>query len=209
MNCQKYFSTWIHRPFSVIALLLSAGLVIYPLIQMIKGASYFEPLNYIDNTTLLMIGLLVCRGVTAARKDTDLQAVSLALISSLSFVFTFESIYKFSFYWNPLKMPPDELRSLVVQIATSGTILAGFAFGKLRWSRASWGFALLFALGWAFWVLIGYPQIFNPQPQLFPLIQIPISRAGIYFFNRALKFDLFLLFFSFYPGRNEATRPTL
>jgi hypothetical protein len=208
MKRQDQLSSRVHRPLSAIALLLSAGLVIYPLIQMIKGASYFEPLNYIDNTTLLMIGLLILRGVTAGRKDPDLQAVSLALISSLSFVFTFESIYKFSFYWNPLKMPPDELRSLVVQMATSGTILAGCAFGKLRWSRLSWGFALLFALGWAFWILIGYPQIFNPRPQLFPLIQIPSSRAGIYFLNRALKFDLFLLFFSFYPGRNQASRPT-
>jgi hypothetical protein len=187
------------KPLSVLAALAALLVILLPLRQIINGNNYYQPLNNIDGTTLIMIGVLLLRGISAGWRDSDLQAVSIALIGALSFVFTFEAIYKWSFYLLPWKIPPEELRELVIQLGISATVLAGFAFGKFKWNRFSLITAGVFAAGWIFWLLVGYPQIFSDRTMFQAVMNITLSHDVIYALNRFEKFALFLVFFSFYP----------
>jgi hypothetical protein len=198
IDLKHLYQQWSRRPLSVLAAVAGLGLIIYPLYQVAAGVTYFEALNYIDNTTLIMIGILILRSVLTCRFDTDLQAVCLALIGAMSFVYTFEAVYKLTFYWNLWKIPPLELRGLVIQMGIAAMVLTGFAFGKFNWSASTWIFAGIFILGWVFWVLIGYPQIFNNQPQFYQVLKINLPLSYVYILNRGLKFVLFLIFYSFY-----------
>jgi len=188
---------------SMLAALAALLVIVLPLRQIINGSTYYQPLNNIDGTTLIMIGILLLRGISAGWRDSDLQAVSIALIGALSFVFTFEAIYKWSFYLLPWKIPPEELRELVIQLGISATALAGFAFGKFKWNRFSLIAAGVFAAGWAFWLLIGYPQIFSDRTMFPAVLNITFNHDVIYALNRFEKFVLFLVFFSFYPMRKQ------
>ncbi len=179
-------------------------IILLPLRQIVNGNTYFQPLNNIDGTTLIMIGILLLRGISAGWRDTDLQAVSIALIGALSFVFTFEAIYKWSFYLLPWKIPPAELRELVIQLGISATVLAGFAFEKFKWSKPSLVALWVFAVGWIFWLLIGYPQIFSERTMFPAVLNIILSHDMIYALNRFEKIILFLIFFSFYPIRKRS-----
>jgi hypothetical protein len=192
------------KPFSILAGLAALLVILLPLRQIINGNAYYQPLNNIDGTTLIMIGILLLRGISAGWRDTDLQAVSIAMIGALSFVFTFEAIYKWSFYLLPWKIPPAELRELVIQLGISATVLAGFAFGRLRWNRFSLIAAAIFAAGWIFWLLIGYPQIFSDRTMFPAVLNITLSHDWIYALNRFEKIVLFLVFFSFYPLRKRS-----
>ncbi len=189
------------KPLSILAALAALLVILLPLRQIINGNNYYQPLNNIDGTTLIMIGILLLRGISAGWRDTDLQAVSIALIGALSFVFTFEAIYKWSFYLLPWKIPPEELRELVIQLGISATMLAGFAFGKFKWNRFSLIAAVVFAAGWIFWLLVGYPQIFSERTMFPAVLNITLSHDMIYTLNRMEKFALFLVFFGFYPIR--------
>lgn len=192
------------KPLSVLAALAALLVILLPLRQIIEGNAYYQPLNNIDGTTLIMIGILLLRGISAGWRDTDLQAVSIALIGALSFVFTFEAIYKWSFYLLPWKIPPAELRELVIQLGISANMLAGFAFGKFKWNRFSLIAAGVFTAGWAFWLLIGYPQIFSDRTMFPAVLNITLSHDWIYALNRFEKIILFLIFFSFYPMRKPS-----
>ncbi len=193
------------KPLSVLTTLAALLVILLPLRQIINGNAYYQPLNNIDGTTLIMIGILLLRGISAGWHDTDLQAVSIALIGALSFVFTFEAIYKWSFYLLPWKIPPEELRELVIQLGISATVLAGFAFGRFKWNHFSLAATLVFAAGWIFWLLIGYPQIFSDRTMFPAVLNITLSHDWIYALNRFEKFVLFLLFFSFYPIRKPSS----
>jgi hypothetical protein len=190
------FSRVIQRPFSSLAGLLALGMIVFPLYQILLGITYFEPLDYIDETTLVMLGILILRCVLVYKRDTDLQAVSIALVCGLSFVYTFEALYKWSFYIFPWAIPAAEMRALVIQVGIALTGGVGFAFGRFRWSTGAKIFTGIFGLGWLFWLLIGFPQIFSDTLYLSPLINIHLSHSLIYLLNRGIKMALFLGFFS-------------
>ena len=130
------------------------------------------------------------------RRDTDLQAVSIALIGALSFVFSFEAIYKLSFYFQ-MRMPPDEVREFIIQCGITLTALAGFAFEKFRLSRLNLICAGVFALGWAAWLLAGYPQL-GGRSYYANVLGIVFTYQMTYALNRATKFALCLVYFFLY-----------
>ncbi|MGD0709290.1 MAG: hypothetical protein ABSA51_12710 [Anaerolineaceae bacterium] len=191
----SFRSRWVSRPLSVLTVLLALAVIAYPLYQLFQGKTYFEPLDYIDGTTLIMLGILFLRCVVVYRNDTDLQAVSLAVVGGLSFIYTFEALYKWSFYISPWLIPPSELRELVIQIGIALTGLVGFAFGKFKWSTLSKIFTAIFVIGWVFWLAVGFPQIFSDKLFLPALLPVHLSQSMVYLLNRVLKFALFLVFF--------------
>ena len=205
----SFRSYWMRRPLSVLTVLLALVVITVPLYQLSKGISYFEPLDYIDGTTLIMLGILFLHCVAVYRNDTDLQAVSLAVVAGLSFIYTFEALYKWSFFINPLNMPSDEMRALVIQIGTALTGLVGFAFGKFKWTKPSKIFTALFILGWLFWLGIGYPQIFSAGKLfLHPVLPFSLSESMVYLLNRVVKFVLFLVFFfAVQPDKKKQSVP--
>jgi hypothetical protein len=88
----------VRRPLSSVTALLAALLILYSLYQLHLGNTYLETFNWIDGTTFIMIGVLLLRGIICLWRDSDLQAVSIALIGALSFVCAYEAIYKLSFF---------------------------------------------------------------------------------------------------------------
>jgi hypothetical protein len=194
----RTFEQLLRRPLSFFTVVLAALMILVPLYQRMIGKVYLEELNYVDGTTLIMVGILLLRGVVRRHRDTDLQAFSIALIGALSFVFAFEALFKLSFYAFPWRMPPAELREFVIQVGIALTVLAGFAFEKYRMTKLSWIFSGIFVAGWAFWMLVGFPQLNNGGTFYPPAVNFDLSEDMIYVLNRALKFVLFLVFFSFY-----------
>src|SRR5574340_298128 len=123
---------WImKRPVSLMAGLLAAGLIIYEAIQLLQGQRYMEALGYIDGTTVIELAILGLYGLYHMRHRTDLQAVAFTLVTALSFIFSYEALYKWSFYMQPfrLEMPPIEFRQMVIQV--------GIALGVMKIGRAS------------------------------------------------------------------------
>jgi len=193
----------LRRPLSTLSGAFAALLILVPLYQRMIGNVYLEELNYVDGTTLIMVGILLLRGIVSRHHDTDLQAFSIALIGALSFVFTFEAIYKLSFYVFPWRMPPAELREFVIQVGIALTVLTGFAFVKFRMTKFSWIFTVIFAAGWAIWLLVGFPQLNNGENFYQPIVDFELTRDMIYVLNRALKIVLFLVFYSFYSIKQD------
>jgi len=204
----QFFAFWSRRPFSVIAALAGAAMIAVSVIQIQQGQNYFAPLNDIDQTTLIMIGILILRIVIVLRHDRDLQAASLALIGTLACVYTFEAVYKWAFYLLPWQIPPAELRELVIQIGIALTGLVGFAFGRFQWTRPTRIFTALFVLGWAFWILVGFPQIFDARLYTPEVIHLPLSHDAVYILNRVIKALIFLaLFFAVRSPHQPAESP--
>ena len=194
ITIEKFFQ----RPLSCLAGAFAAMLILVPLYQRATGKVYIEELNYVDATTLIMVGILLIRGIVSRIQDTELQAFSIAIIGALSFVFTFEAIYKLSFYAFPWRMPPGELREFVIQVGIALTVLTGFAFDKFRVTKLTLIFGFVFVAGWIFWLLVGFPQL-DTAENFFPaLVKVQFSWDMIYVLNRALKVVLFLIFYSFY-----------
>ena len=115
MNCTQRLPAYLpnqflQRPLSLLTAILAIGVILFALYERIQGQMYLQGLNWIDTFTPVMISILLLRGVLNLRDSTDLQAVSLALISALSFIFIYEAIYKLSFYVPPHRMAPDELK---------------------------------------------------------------------------------------------------
>ena len=194
----KTFEKSLGRPLSSLTGVFSALLIFIPHYQRTIGNVFIEELNYVDGTTLIMVGILLLRGIVSRIQDTDLQAFSIAIISALSFVFTFEAIYKLSFYAFPWRMPPGELREFVIQVGIALTVLTGFAFDKFRVTKLTWIFGFVFVAGWIFWLMVGFPQL-NDGENFYPaFVKVQFSWDLIYVLNRALKILLFLIFYSFY-----------
>jgi len=192
------------RPLSSATATLAAILILFPLYQRSIGNLYLETFNYVDGTTLIMVGVLLLRGIISLRLDSDLQAVAIALIGALSFVFAYEAIYKLAFFILPWRMPPPELREFVIQVAIALTALAGFAFGKFRVSPLSWIFAGVFATGWIIWLLAGFPQLNTIGTIYSPMVNVPLTGDMIYVLNRATKIALCLVFYFFYHSHRRA-----
>jgi hypothetical protein len=188
----------IRRPFSFVISVLASLVILAALYLRLLGNMYLEQLNWIDAFTPVMIGILILRGLYILRDDTDLQAVSIALIGALSFIFLYEAIYKLSFYGLPWLMPPSELRDFMIQSGTALTAMAGFAFGKLKLTRPSLVFLGLFMLLYVFWLLIGYPQVETGKNVYDVLIKIPFTWNMIYAVNRGTKVLMFLAYFFFF-----------
>ena len=199
----KTFEKLLRRPLSCLTGAFAALLILIPLYQRTIGNVYLEELNYVDGTTLIMVGILLLRGIFSRTYDTDLQAFSIALISALSFVFTFEAIYKLSFYAFPWRMPPGELREFVIQVGIALTALTGFAFGKFRITKLSWIFGVSFVAGWVLWLLVGFPQLNNGESFYPAIVNVSLPWNMIYVLNRVLKFVLFLFFYSFYRTKQD------
>jgi len=193
------FRLWlIRRPLSAAAAVLAVTLILIALYQLFSGSVYLDLLNWVDWTTLIMLAVLLLRGIHRLRLDTDLQAVSIALIGALSFVFMYEAIYKLSFYTFLWRMPPGELRELVIQVATALTALVGFAFGKFSLSRSSQIFLGLFIALWIFWLLIGFPQLESGTNFYPAILNLALTHEMIYVLIRATKASLCLVYFFLY-----------
>jgi hypothetical protein len=202
-NLVEIIQALIRKPFSFLTGVFTVLLILVPLFHRMAGKIYIQELNYVDGTTLIMVGVLLLRGIVSLRRDTDLQAFSIALVGALSFVFVFEALYKLAFYLFPWRMPPTELREFVIQVGIAMTALTGFAFKKFRMTRFGWIFTAIFVAGWALWLLVGFPQLANGQPFYSPIVDVDLSMGMIYILNRTLKFVLFLVFFSFYNGQQK------
>ena len=195
----------VRRPLSF-ALALGAGMVIVAaLILRIEGNMLIGQLNGLDAFTPVMISILMLRGLYAMRTDTDLQAVSISLIGALSFIFIYEAIYKISFYAPPRPMPPPELRDFLIQCGIALTAAAGFAFGKFHFSRWSRIFALAFVLLYAFWILVGFPQVNTNANVYWEIIPIHFTWNMTYAVNRGTKILMFLTYLFFYS--KEGPKP--
>jgi len=185
--------------------ILAVGVILYSLYQRISGQMYLEGLNWIDTMTPVMISVLLLRGVFSLRDSTDLQAVSVSLIGALSFIFIYEAIYKISFYAPPKAIPPEELRDFLIQSGIALTALAGFAFGKFRLSARSLIFLAIFVLGWIFWLLVGFPQVDNPQNYYPAVIDLQLDWNWIYVINRGTKVAMFFAYYFFYTRNSSST----
>jgi hypothetical protein len=193
------------RPLSLLTTALAIIIILYEVIQISSGNLYQEQLNDIDGTTLIMLGIITLWGVSRLRNQTDLHAVSFTLVNALSFIFTYEAIYKWSFYLAPfvMPMPPPELRAFAIQVGTALTVLTGFAvrdFTIKEWTLVWLG---LFVILWVFWLLVGFPQItgesFFPQ-----VIAINFTHDLTYLLNRATKLALFFAYLALFPTLREA-----
>jgi len=173
-------------------------MIIYSLYKRIAGTLYLEQLNYLDITTITMVGVLLLRGVVRLRHDSDGQAASIALIGALSFVFCFEALYKLSFFVFPWRMPPPELREFIIQVGIALTALAGFAFRKFRFSPASLVFVVIFVLCWVIWLVLGFPQLGNGKDIYPPHVNISLTLPMIYVLNRITKIALCLVYYCLY-----------
>jgi hypothetical protein len=188
----------IRRPLSFATGALAVLVILTALYMRLRGYMYLGQLDYIDTFTPVMIGVLMLRGILTLRRDTDLQAVSIALIGALSFIFIYEAIYKLSFYAPPYVMPAAEFREFLIQTGIALTATAGFAFGKFRLSRPSIIFLCGFVFLYGFWFLAGYPQI-DTGKNVYPVvINIPFGWNLIYTVNRGTKVLMFLAYFFFY-----------
>jgi hypothetical protein len=202
----KSLRWFFRRPLSALTVVLAVALIAISLYQRSIGNIYLEPLNYVDGTTLVMVGTLLLRGVLSRRFDRDLQAVSIALIGALSFVFTYEALFKLSFYTFPWRMPPAELREFLIQVGIGLTALAGFAFDKFEFSTPSRICAGIFVIGWVAWLLVGFPQLTDGKNFYPAVVNVPFTWDMIYALNRATKIALSLVYFFFYSYRRPADR---
>ena len=195
----------LRRPLSLLTLLAALGVLAYAVRQILSGEPYIAALNYIDGTTLVMLALLALIGTASLWPASDLQAVATILVAGLSFIFTYEALFKWSFYLAPFRMamPPNEFRAFVIQVGTALTVLAGFADGRLALKPVSWALAGVFAAGWVVWLLAGFPQLSGQVILTPPVVPLAFSHAAVYTINRGTKFVLFLVFLSFFPGLRQ------
>jgi len=166
--------------------------IIYSLYSMATGKLYVEELNWVDVTTVLFLSLLLFRGIYVFRKAPLLKILALCLLNTFSFIYCFESIYKFLFLgW---LYSSAELRELLLQGVATLTPLLGFHYGDYKLNPRSLLFACLFAATMTLWVAIGYPQLF--MGRVHPAwIDLEVSRTTVYVINRLAKFFLFLAYF--------------
>jgi hypothetical protein len=188
------------KPISLLAGIVAVGTIVFSLYHRVLGNVYIERLHYVDSTTLIMVGALVLRAVTKLDRKGDLETSSMALIGALSFLFAYEAIYKWSFYFFPWQMPPEELREFVLQVAISLVVFAGFAQGAFGITGPSVIAACVFVAGWAFWLIVGFPQLWDGQRVYPSVIHLRLTPVVIYNLNRATKVALCLVYWFAYTG---------
>ncbi len=190
------------RPLSLIAAILALVLIVYELTQIVGGHLYQKSLDKMDATTLVELGILTLLGVFTLRDKTDLQAVSFTLVAGLSFIFIYEAIYKWSFYLIPfrahIQMPPAELREFIIDVGIAATVLTGFSSHLFTLKKWTFLFLGIFVALYAFWMLVGFPQITNQSyyPQI---IHINFDHWTTYAVNRGTKFFMYLAYLTVFP----------
>jgi hypothetical protein len=194
----------IKRPLSFGVTAMAGLVIVAALIFRLEGHMLIGGLENMDTFTPVMISILLLRGMYAMRNDTDPQAVSMALISALSFIFIYEAIYKISFYITK-PMPPAELREFLIQVGIALTAVAGFAFGKFHFSRWSKIFAAAFVILYGFWMLSGYPQVNTTANVYWTIIPVKYTWDMIYVVNRGTKVLMFFTYLFFYSKNREAS----
>ena len=206
-NLGSSFREFIHglmkKPISLAITLVALGLLSLTLAQIVRGSLYVARLNYVDVTTMAMVSLLLLRAVTRLYSASDLETVSIALTSSLSFIFGYEAIYKWSFYFLPWRMSAPELREFSLQIAIASIVLTGFAQKVFELRRGNLALLGLFAVSWLFWLAIGFPQLWDSLNFYDPVLEIPMTWGMIYALNRFTKFIWFMFYFCLYT-RNRS-----
>jgi hypothetical protein len=195
---QKLFFRFMEKPSVLLLTLVALGILTIAGITLGLGELYVARLEDVDATTLVMVSLLLLRAVWKLPTATNMETISIALVSCLSFLFSYEAIYKWSFYLLPWRMPPSELREFLLQAAVGLVILAGFALQLFKLKRIHLPLLGLFLVTWLFWLAVGFPQLWDGQNFYPALLDLPLSWAMIYAVNRATKFIWFLLYFSIY-----------
>ena len=186
------------KPISLVTALGALCLLGLALIELGRGNLYNARLNYVDVTTLAMVALLLLRAVTKLHSASDVETISIALVSSLSFLFSYEAIYKWSFYLLPWKMPPLELREFLLQVGVGLILLTGFAQGVFKLRRASQVMLGLFIAAWLFWFAAGFPQLWDGVKYYDAVLNIPLTGNMLYVLNRATKLFWFMFYFCLY-----------
>ncbi len=177
--------------------------IIYSLYSILTGKLYVQELNSVDVTTVLFLSLLLFKGIYVLRKASLVKIFALCLLNMFSFIYCFESIYKFLFLgW---LYSSAELRELLLQGAATLTPLLGFHYGDYKLNPRSLLFAFLFVATMAFWVAIGYPQLFMGRVHA-AWLNLEVNRTTVYIINRSAKFFLFLAYFFLYSGRELARK---
>ncbi len=186
------------KPISLLVLSTALVLLGLTLFELVRGNLYLARLNYVDITTLAMVAFLLIRAVTKLHSASDLETISIALVSSLSFIFSYEAIYKWSFYFIPWKMPAQEIRELLLQVAVGLTLMTGFAQQVFKISRVNQILFGLFIATWLFWLSIGFPQIWDGERIHYAVIDLSLSKNMIYALNRITKVVLFMFYYCLY-----------
>jgi hypothetical protein len=186
------------KPISLFTTLAALILLILALFQLIKGDLYLARLNYVDSTTLVMVAFLIFRAVKVLQSASDLETVSIALVSSLSFLYSYEAIYKWSFYLLPWQMPAHELREFTLQVGVGLTIVTGFSQYVFKLRRANYVLLGIFIFAWIVWLAAGFPQLWDGLKIHDPLLDLPLTSNMIYALNRFTKFVWFLFYYYLY-----------
>jgi len=186
------------KPISLLTTMLSLGLMSLALFELIRGNLYIARLNFVDATTLAMVALLLLRAITKLNTASDLETISIALVSSLSFIFSYEAIYKWSFYFYPWQMPAHELREFLLQIGVGLTILTGFAQQVYKLRRANLLLLVFFIAAWLFWFAVGFPQLWDGVEIYDAVLDLPLTGNMIYALNRITKFVWFMFYYWLY-----------
>ncbi len=188
----------VQKPISLMALLVALCLLVLALFSLVTGNLYIERLNYIDSTTLIMVAILIFRALMKLHYATDLETISIALVSSLSFVYFYEAIYKWSFYLLPWKIPAPELREFLLQSAVGLTILTGFAMQVFKLRRKNYILVGIFLVAWIFWLAIGFPQLWDGVNVHNAIFDLALSGKMIYALNRGSKIVWFIFYYCLY-----------
>ena len=193
----------VRRPLSFAAGAAAVMIILAALVFRFEGHMLIGALDNLDTFTPVMISILILRGLYTMRHDTDLQAVSVALIGAVSFIFIYEAVYKVSFYIGR-RMPPAELREFLIQCGIAATAASGFAFGKFHFSKSSRIFAAAFVVLYAFWMLGGFPQVNTNANVYWVIIPVHWTWDMIYVVNRGTKVLIFFTYLFFYSGGPRA-----
>lgn len=187
-----------YKPVSLFATMVALGILGLAVFERLNGNIYIARLNFVDATTLAMVAFLILRAVTKLHSSSDLETISIALASSLSFLFGYEAIFKWSFYILPWKMPAAELREFLLQVGVGLILLTGFAQGVFKLRRASQIMLGLFIVTWLFWFAVGFPQLWDGKNFYNAVLDVPMSWTMIYILNRVTKFIWFMFYYCLY-----------
>jgi hypothetical protein len=186
------------KPMSLLITTVALSLFGLALFELVSGSLYVARLNFVDATTLAMVALLLLRAVTKLHSASDLETVSIALASGLSFLFSYEAIYKWSFYLLPWRLPAPELREFLLMVGVGLIILTGFSQQVFKLRRANLILLGLFIAAWLFWLAVGFPQLWDGVNSHDAVLDLRLSGNMTYVLNRATKFIWFLFYFCLY-----------
>lgn len=197
-------TTYFKKPLNAALVVLGIVGMIYTFYLLLSNTLYASTFNDVDITTVLMISILLLKGTYTYKSYDDIKSFSLTLINALSFIFLFEALYKFLFFgWI---VDSAELRELLLQVASALTILIGFSYKDYHLSKYSKILGIFFIVVMLFWVLIGYPQLFDMPKEKIHIFGIDLygypqvipwdaSKSAVYVINRLAKILLFGSYF--------------